>query len=83
MLCVDIKLNVIFFLQEIVALVEQHQKTGEPEPISLLTMFTPSTLCVTESEFTLRGRAVQLGSRFDGDTSAVDAIAEIMRVYLF
>ena len=79
-MCVDIKLNVIFFLQEIVALVEQHQKTGEPEPISLLTMFTPSTLCVTESEFTLRGRAVQLGTRFHGDTSAIDAIAEIMGV---
>ena len=62
------------------ALVEQHQKNGEPEPISLLTMFTPSSLIITDTEIALRGRAVQLGSRFGRETSGVDAIKEIMGV---
>ena len=62
------------------ALVEQHQKTGETEPISLLTMFTPSALIVTEHESALRERAVQLSKRFGKETSAVDAIADIMEV---
>ena len=61
-------------------MVEQNQKTGETEPISLLTMFTPSALIVTEPEFALRGRAVQLGNRFGKETSAVDAITEIIEV---
>ena len=67
-------------IQEIVMLAEQHQKIGEPQPISLLTMFTPSGLNVTEPEFALRGRIVQLCNRFDGETSEVDAITEIMEV---
>ena len=66
------------FFQEIVALVEQHQKTGETEPISLLTMYTPSALFVTKPEFALRGRAVQLGNRFGKKTSGVEAIREIV-----
>ena len=61
-------------------MVEQHQKNGEPEPISLLTMFTPSSLIITDTEIALRGRAVQLGSRFGRETSGVDAIKEIMGV---
>lgn len=61
-------------------LAEQHQKTGEPQPISLLTIFTPSGLIVTEDEFALRGRAVELGNRFGKETSAVDAITYIMEV---
>ena len=61
---------------------EQHQKAGDgaAEPISLLTMFTPSALIVTKPEFALRGRAVELGNRFGEETSAVDAIIEIMGV---
>ena len=59
---------------------EQHQKTGKPEPISMLTMYTPSAVIVTEPEYALRGRAVQLGNRFDKETSAVDAITEIVGV---
>ena len=59
---------------------EQHQKTGDPEPISLLTMYTPSALNVTEPEFALRGRAAELGNRFGKETSAVDAIREIVAV---
>ena len=59
---------------------EKHQKTGQPEPISLLTMYTPSALTVTEAEFALRGRAVQLGNMFGEETSAVHAITEIMKV---
>ena len=77
---IDHRSSLISLFQEIVALVEQHQKTGETEPISLLTMFTPSALIVTEPEFVLRGRAVQLGNRFAKGTSAVDAITEIMAV---
>ena len=59
---------------------EKHQKTGQPEPISLMTMYTPSALTVTEAEFALRGRAVQLGNMFGEETSAVHAISEIMNV---
>ena len=59
---------------------EQHQKAGEPEPISLLTIYTPRALIVTEAEFALRGRAVQLSNRFGNETSAVDAITQIMEV---
>ena len=59
---------------------EKHQKTGQPEPISLMTMYTPSALTVTEAEFALRGRAVQLGNMFGEETSAVHAITEIMKV---
>ena len=59
---------------------EQHQKAGEPEPISLLTIYTPRALIVTEAEFSLRGRAVQLGNRFGQETSAVDAITEMIEV---
>ena len=61
-------------------LAELHQKTGEPEPISLLTMYTPAGLNVTETEFALRGRIVQLCNRFGRETSEVDAITEIMEV---
>ena len=59
---------------------EKHQKTGQLEPISLMTMYTPSALTVTEAEFALRGRAVQLGNMFGEETSAVHAITEIMKV---
>ena len=59
---------------------EQHQKAGEPEPISLLAIYTPRDLIVTEAEFALRGRAVQLSNRFGQETSAVDAITEIIEV---
>ena len=61
-------------------LAEQHQMGGEPEPISLLTIYTPGALIVTETEFALRGRAVQLGNRFDKGTSEVDAITQITEV---
>ena len=59
---------------------ELHQRNGEPEPISLLTMYTPSALIATEAEFVLRGRAVQLGHRFGQETSALDAITQIIEI---
>ena len=76
----NLKINFYIFFQKIVLLAEQHQKTGEPEPISLLTIYTPSGLSVTEPEFSLRGRAVDLANRFGKETSAVEAIAEMMEV---
>jgi hypothetical protein len=78
--CISIQNQVEFFVKEIVALAEQHQKVGETEPISLLTIYTPSALTVSEAEFALRGRAVQLGNSFGNETSAVDAITQIMEV---
>ena len=68
------------FIQEIARLAEQHQKTGDPEPISLMTIYTPVGLNVTEAELSMRGRAIQLADRFGKETSEVDAIREIMEV---
>ena len=76
----NLKINFYLFFQKIVLLAEQHQKTGEPEPISLLTIYTPSGLIVTEDEFALRGRAVELSNRFGKETGAVEAISDMMEV---
>ena len=76
----NLNINFYLFFQKIVLLAEEHQRTGEPEPISLLTIYTPSGLIATEDEFALRGRAVELSKRFGKETSAVDAIAEMMEV---
>ena len=59
---------------------KKHQKTGQFEPLSLLTMYTPRGLSVQEDELVMRRRAVQLGRTFGDEVAAVDAIVEIMRV---
>ena len=56
----------------------RHQVKGSPQPISCVTMFTPEGLIVSEDEQHLRGRALQLGETFGGE-SAEQAIVEIMR----
>ena len=76
----NLNLNFYLFFQKIVLLAEEHQRTGEPEPISLLTIYTPSGLIATEDEFALRGRAVELSKRFGKEIGAVDAIADMMEV---
>ena len=76
----NLNINFYLFFQKIVLLAEEHQRTGEPEPISLLTIYTPSGLIATEDEFALRGRAVELSMRFGKETVAVDAIAEMVEV---
>ena len=57
---------------------EKHQKTGESEPLSLVTMYTPQGLNVEENELVLRRRAVQIGATFGNETDAADAIVQIM-----
>ena len=58
----------------------KHQKTGQSEPLSLLTMCTPQGLNVMENELVLRRRAIELGKSFGEEDGAVDAIVEIVRV---
>ena len=65
----------------IVELAKKHQKTGQSEPLSLLTMYTPRGLNVEENELVLRRRAVQLGSTFGDEVGAVDAIIQIVGVW--
>ena len=59
---------------------EKHQKTGQPEPLSLLTMYTPGGLNPTENELALRRRAAVLGRSFGEEFGAVDALVEIVRI---
>ena len=62
------------------ALVQRHQMEGEPKPLSLLTIYTPTDVEVSEEEQFLRGRAIQLGKAMSQGMDGVRAIAEIMGV---
>ena len=63
------------------ALVQKHQMEGKPEPLSLLTMYTPIGISeVSEEEQFLRERAIQLGKGIAQGVDGVSAIAEIMVV---
>ena len=53
--------------------------SGESQPVSLITMYSPEGLEVTEEEIYLRGRVIQLGNHQGDDLSCVDAICDIMR----
>jgi hypothetical protein len=64
--------------QEIEALAKRHQAEGEPQPLSLITMYTSKGLNVTEEEAVLRGRALQLGQSQRGEIGCVEAIVIIM-----
>ena len=59
---------------------KKHQTGGNPQPVSLITMYTPEGLEVTEEELFLRGRVIQLGDGQRGDLGCVDAILDIMRI---
>ena len=52
---------------------------GEPQPLSLITMFTPEGLDVTDEELFLRGRAVQLGHSQRGEENCVEVIVDIVK----
>ena len=58
-------------------LVQRHQTTGQPKPLSLLTLYTPAGLLVSDEEHFLRGRAVQLGEATGPEWSCVNAIVQI------
>ena len=62
------------------ALAKKHQQTGQSEPISLLTMFTPPGLNARENEFAMRRKAIDLGKTFGEEIGAGAAIVEIMRI---
>ena len=62
------------------ALVQRHQMGGEPKPLSLLTMYTPTDVDVSKEEEILRERAIQLGKAMSPGMDGVRAIAEIMSV---
>ena len=51
--------------------------SGEPEPLSLIVMYTPLNVVVSEEELYLRGRAIELCQGYAGNTSTVEAIKEI------
>ena len=55
---------------------------GKPRPLSLLTMFTPSGIQVSDEERFLRERAVQLGETRGLEVECVDAVVEIVEVLL-
>ena len=59
---------------------KKHQTGGNPQPVSLITMYTPEGLEVTEEELFLRGRVIQLGDGQRVDLGCVDAILDIMRI---
>ena len=65
--------------QVIVALAKRHQAEGELQPISLITMLTPTNLNVTEEEAVLRGRVLQLGLSQRSEADCTEAIVDIMR----
>ena len=59
------------------SLAKKHQMSGEPEPLSLIVMYTPHDVVVSEEELYLRGRAIQLCQGYAENTSTVEAIKEI------
>ena len=59
---------------------EKHQRIGEPEPLSMLTMYTPGGINAVENEQVLRRRTIELGRAFGKEVSVVGAIVQIMRV---
>ena len=59
------------------SLAKKYQISGEPEPLSLIVMYTPLNVVVSEEELYLRGRAIELCQGYAGNTSTVEAIKEI------
>ena len=63
-------------------LVQRHQMRGQPKPLSLITLYTPAGLLVTDEEQFLRERAISLGETKRSGISCVDAIVQITQVLL-
>ena len=59
------------------SLARRYQMCGEPEPFSLVIMFTPDDFVVNEEEIYLRGRAIQLCKEYAENTTTLDAIKAI------
>ena len=59
------------------SLARRYQMCGEPEPFSLVIMFTPDDFVVNEEEIYLRGRAIQLCKEYAENSSTLDAIKAI------
>lgn len=59
------------------SLAKKYQMSGEPEPLSLIVMYTPHHVIVSEEERYLRGRAIQLCQGYAENASTVEAIKEI------
>ena len=64
------------------SLAKKHQMCGEPEPLSLVLMFTPDHFVVNEEEIYLRGRAVQLCQEYGKTVATVEAIKEIGQILM-
>ena len=62
------------------SLVRDHQMKEKPKPLSLLTMFTPPGISVSDEERFLRERAIQLGEGLEVD--CVGAVVQITQVLL-
>ena len=61
-------------------IVHEHQMMGKPKPLSLLTMFTPDGISVSDEEHFLRERAIQLGEGLEVDcVTAVVQITQVLR----
>ena len=51
--------------------------SGEPEPFSLVVMYTPDDFVVNEEDIYLRGRAIQLCKEYAENKTTLEAIKEI------
>ena len=63
-------------------LVRNNQMRGKPKPLSLLTLFTPSGIPVSDEERFLRERAVQLGEMKGSEVDCAEAVVQIVEVLL-
>ena len=59
------------------SLARKYQMSGEPEPFSLVVMYTPNHYVVKAEEIYLRGRVIQLCQGYSENTTTVEAIKEI------
>ena len=62
----------------IAELAQKHQRNGEPQPISLITMHTVAKLDAVEEELYLRERVIELESQQGAELSCIEAIIDIM-----
>ena len=53
-------LHIFLFIQAVVALAKKHQTGDNPQPLSLITMWTPTQQRVTEEEMRIRQRVAGL-----------------------
>ena len=58
-------------------LARDNQMRGKPKPLSLLTLFTPSGIPVSDEERFLRERAVQLGEMKGSEVDCAEAVVQI------